>query len=638
MTSATVQASPVLVATDTWKALARRLSPAGLDRVKVFDPETRVYKKTRKISNKLPELMAAVYIYVGRRTTLLVLDFDSKTHGAGQVDADFARALRWFRDCGARVITDRSSSGGRHILVPLAIGTSASFEELQPLMAQLAARLRTLDIGPMQKPVEGCVSVPGTRCSGGGYRLLDGSLAEAVDALMVRSEPTLLPALYALMGTLPDPNPAQPAGNATGDDSEFITGHGDDEQLVEAYWWTKAFPIDVLEFARDGLMARAWESPSEARQSVVANAVLRGYTRGRIRALMNPAAEWSALGDSYRDKHGIHADSQYDRDFATAIRYAIGYAAKTRSRTHKGNYTQFSELDTPSEIRSWLSYALAWADRHFHGELRWTVRDVFSSIAALAVLTGETVSGIPVLGVGGRSLSLGTGLLSHRATANVLRRTREMIGSPTMLTRRCIGREPDYYALVANNPDDIDPLPLDRVRVALVHPAWSRLGRQHRWIYELIVHHAMSVPAEIYAAASVHPRTGQDSVRFLIGEGLITRARGRLAPGPVTLDSIAATYELDEVITARKQRYRRERQIWHTWLELREELRLHPDTAPDDHALPTPDYVRDHHAEYMESVMANAPPQEDDPGTNSAIEMVRQIIGAHVLNSRALIT
>lgn len=637
MTSATVQSSPVQVATETWKALARPLSPVGLDRVKVFDPDTRDYKKTRKISNKLPELMAAVYIYAARRTTMLVLDFDSKTHGSGQVDADFARVLRWLGDCGARVITDRSTSGGRHILVPLAIGTSASFEEVQPLMAQLAARLRTLDIGPMQKPVEGCVSVPGTRCSGGGFRILDGPIAEAVDALAVRSEPALLPALYALMGTLPDPTPSQPSAETSNDHGDFTTGYGDDEQLAQAYWWTKAFPADVLEFARDRLMARAWDSPSEARLSVVVNAVLRGYTRGAIRALMAPDAEWSALGESYRDKHGIHADSQYDRDFLKAIRYAIGYAQKTRARTHKGNYTQFSELDTPEEIRSWLAYALAWVDRHFHGELRWTVRDVFYSVAALAVLAGETVSGIPVLGVGGRSLSLGTGLLSHRATANVLRRVREMIGSPIMLTRHCIGREPDYYALVTNNPDSIDPLPLDRARVALVHPAWSRLGRQHRWIYELIVHHGMNVPAEIYAAASVHPRTGQDSVRFLVGEGLITRTRGRLAQGPVTLDSIAATYELDEVITARKQRYRRERQIWHTWLELREELRLHPDTRAADHALPTPDYVHDHHAEYMESVMANAPPTEGDHYMDTAIEMVRQIIGAHVLNSRAVL-
>ncbi|MDO3101052.1 hypothetical protein P5V93_23320 [Mycobacteroides abscessus subsp. abscessus] len=638
MTSSVVQSSPIQVATDTWRALARLLSPVGQDRVKVFDPETRDYKKTRKIANKLPELMAAVYIYVGRRTTLLVLDFDSKIHGAAQVDADFARALRWLRDCGARVITDRSSSGGRHILVPLAIGTSASFEELQPLMAQLAARLRTLDIGPMQKPVEGCVSVPGTRCSGGGFRTLDGSIAQAVDALAVRSEPTLLPALYALMGTLPDPAPPQPAADTpSGGGSDFTTGYGEDEQLVEAYWWTKAFPADVLEFAHVGIMARAWQSPSEARQAVVANAVLRGYPRGRIRALMAPGAEWSALGDSYRDKHGPRAESQYDRDFDKAIRYAIGYAAKTRSQTHKGNYTQFSELEAPDSVRSWLAYALAWTDRNFHGELRWTVRDVFCSMAALAVLTAETVSGIPVLGVGGRSLSLGTGLLSHRATANVLRRVREMIGSPIMLTRHCIGREPDYYALVANNPDAIEPVPVDRVRVALVHPAWSRLGRQHRWIYELIVHHGMSVPAQIYAAAGVHPRTGQDSVRFLVGEGLVTRTRGRLASGPVTLDSIAATYELDEVITARKQRYRRERQIWHAWLELREELRLHPDTTPADHAPLTPAYVREHHAEYMESVMANAPPEDDDPDTSSAVEMVRQIIGAHVLNSRTLI-
>ncbi len=61
--------------------------------MKVFDPETKEYRKTRRISDKPPALMAAVYLYTHRRTTLVALDFDSKTHGHGQVDADFSQAL-----------------------------------------------------------------------------------------------------------------------------------------------------------------------------------------------------------------------------------------------------------------------------------------------------------------------------------------------------------------------------------------------------------------------------------------------------------------------------------------------------------------------------------------------------------------
>ena len=199
--TAAVSAPPAAV----WKALARRLSQPGRERMKVFDPDTKAYLKTRRITDTLPTLMAAVHLYGQRRTTLLALDFDSKNHGREQVDADFDRARDWLLSCGARLISDRSTNGGRHILIPLAIGTTASFDELQPLMRQLQARLPSLDIKPMQNPNEGCISLPGTPCAGGGYRQLDGTLTDALNAVTERSSPTLLPELYALMGTLPDP-------------------------------------------------------------------------------------------------------------------------------------------------------------------------------------------------------------------------------------------------------------------------------------------------------------------------------------------------------------------------------------------------------------------------------------------------
>lgn len=627
--------SPQRHAAETWKALARLLCPPGQDRVKTFDPETREYRRKRKITNKLPGLMAAVFIYHLGRTTLLVFDFDAKGHGTAQVDADFTQALKWITDCGGRAITDRSNSGGRHILVPLAIGTTASFEELQPLMAQLKARLATLDIKPNQSPKGGCIAVPGTPCSGGGYRLLDGPISDAVDALTVRSEPTLLPALYALMGTLPGPSPTHHSRQAGDDDSEYITGHDDEERLSETYRWTKPFPTDVLDFAAHGIMAGSWPTPSEARQSVVTNAVLRGYSRGDIRQRMRPDGQWNALGASYEDKHGTRAGRQFDRDFRTAINYAVDYARKTaqktRSQTHNGNYTQFSELHTGPEIRSWLAYAMAWADRCFSGPSRWTVRDVFQSVAALAVLAGETISGTPLVGVGGRSISLGTGLLSHRATANALQRCVDMVGSPIILARTAVGREPHYYALVTQNPDNIEPLPLERVRVAIVHPAWHQLGRQHRAIYELVVHHKMTNPAEIYLAAKVSTRSGQESIKFLVDEGLLTRQGREIYPGPVTLDAIADAYHLEELINARKERYRNERRIWHTWLATREHLHGGTDTAGGDQGEQhISDVLPDHH-EYLAMVMADGPPDNEDYELHSAIELLRTMMGAVVV-------
>ena len=171
MTAAVAASPPAAV----WKALARRLCQPGRARIKVFDPDTKAYLKTRRLSDTLPAQMAAVYLYNQRRTTLLAFDFDSKIHGRSQVDADFAQAREWLAACGARLISDQSTNGGRHILVPLAIGTTASIDEIKPLMHQLKARLPSLDITPMLNPAEGCISVPGTPCAG-GYRQLDGQL------------------------------------------------------------------------------------------------------------------------------------------------------------------------------------------------------------------------------------------------------------------------------------------------------------------------------------------------------------------------------------------------------------------------------------------------------------------------------
>lgn len=608
-----------------WKALARRLSPTGKDRYKAFDPETREYKRRQKITDKLPTTMAAVDIYSAAGiTTVLVLDFDAKEHGPAQVDADFSRAARWVRDCGGRIISDRATSGGRHLIVPLAIGTSATLAEMQQLADQLKVRLRTLDPKPT-KSAAGCISVPGTRCTGGGYRLLDGPLDEAVATLTERSDPTFLPALYALLGTLPAPTtPSARSASSPSHTAEYTEGHDDDRRILQAYWWNRPIPEDVVDFATHGLMTAAWETRSEARQAVVTNAVLRGYTRGRIRSQMQPGAIWSALGDAYREKHGIRADMQFDRDFNTAITFAVGrahaIAKKTQRKTHGDNYTHFSELSLEDSLagiyKRWLAYALAWTDHHFKGKERWSIRDVWQSLAVKAVVAGELREGIPVIGVGGRAISLSTGLLSHKATARVLRRTRDMVGAPILLNMRAVGREPDVYALVTVNPDGIEPIPLERVHLAAVHPAWSRLGRQHRAIYELIIQNKMTTPADIFAAAKVNERSGHYSLAALAGEGLIIRRRGHVSAGPVALDDISDEQHLDEVFTARLERYRRERAAWHTWLALREQLRAAVDAVlaqdePDWRAKHL-DYVPPDHEEFLESVMADLPPPYEE--------------------------
>ena len=642
-----VSTSPATPA-QVWKGLARRLSPPGRDRMKVFDPETKQYARTRRLTDTLPELMAAAYLYTKGRTTLLALDFDTKGLGAARVDADHALALEWLTECGARVITDRSTRGGRHILVPLAIGTTASLAEVTALMRQLAARLSTLDPTPMLNAKEGCISVPGTRCSGGGHRILDGSLVDAIDAVTVRSDPRLLPSLYALLGTLPPtPGSAVPHDrpNAT---AAGTVGTGEHRRLAAHLCWTQPIAAAVTLFATTGAHTarRSWRGPSEARMSVVLNAVLRGATTAELRARSAPGQPWSALGDNYRTKYGPHAAAALARDVDKALDYAASLAAKANPTAHRKKSSQPQGARDGPHAR-WLAYAWAWADREFAGSpLRWTVRDVYQALAIKAVLAGRITAGTPVVGVWGRALSLSAGLMPATTVFEILRRTRDMPGAPIVRVRPRYGRDADHYALTASNPDQIRPVPLDRVTVADVHPAWSVLGRHHRAVYELIAHTGLTRSADVYAAARLSPRSGQLAITALTTAGLIVRTSGALSVGRTTLDDVAAAHHLADVQADRIARYRRERAAWHAWLAIQEQLR---DSTPDPEvaaaASTPPDPDEPHHAEYLAAVLAHGPPPDrqdhhdqdhDDGELFAALDVLAIHLGARVLTATAV--
>lgn len=103
--------------------------------------------------------------------------------------------------------------------------------------------------------------------------------------------------------------------------------------------------------------------------------------------------------------------------------------------------------------------------------------------------------------------------------------------------------------------------------------AWSIVGRHHRLVYELIAVCGMTRPADVYAAARISARTGQLSIAALASVGLIAREGTTVIAEPTTLDEIAAAHRLDEVLTDRIARYRRERAQWHAWLALQDSLR-----------------------------------------------------------------
>ena len=237
---------------------------------------------------------------------------------------------------------------------------------------------------------------------------------------------------------------------------------------------------------------------------------------------------------------------------------------------------------------------------------------------------------MPLVGVGGRSLSLATGLLSETTVWEFLRETRDKAGAPLVRTRIAQGREPDYYALTQQNRLPISADAIAAARIENVHLAWKVVGHRHRRIYELIVNRGLRTPADIFAAAHVATSTGTPRLAALATAGLIHRARGT-----VTIGAVACRHRRSPsprgTTHARLARHQQQRADWHTWLAVREALRenvIGPDPgAASDHVAAQHDHVVED--EYLAAVLATGPPLSDQE--QHALELCGELLGARVI-------
>ncbi|GGG01333.1 hypothetical protein GCM10007304_14140 [Rhodococcoides trifolii] len=557
------------------------------------------------------------------------------------------------------------------MLDPLATGTALAVEHIAPLMRLLAAHLPTLDITPMLNPATGCITAPGSACREGGHRILLGTLDDAVDALTVRSEPGLVARMIATLGGGTTPhNTTQPgaahaeavrAAAAALDHDDRTTGTGEHERLSSVHQRRSPIPAAVAAYAATGhLDPTRWRSHSEARQSVLTHAVMRGASTADVLDAL-PSPEWSGVRAAYA--RYADPDTAAARDVTRALTWAAATAEEFRHPTHENKHTggHSSFIDDPVR-RRWLAHSLVWADHEFTGtKIRWSVAAVLQALAYASGVAGELVDGVPVVAMGGRGLSHAAGLMTETTVFAVLRMLREREGSPLLLVTRGAGHLADRYALTTPTAAPPTTAQIAAARVEAVHPAWSVLGLRCRRLYDEIAarqndaalrhpppnpHHDTAVrtgctAANLFAAARIGTSSGYDILADLTVAGLVTSPRpGTYAAGPRTLDDIAVNAGIARIRRDRITRHRAERLLWRAWLEQRF-APPPPDTAAPHHdSIPTvPDDASalfGDEERYWTSLMATGPPDHHTPDTGvettaTAIALLGHLLGARIL-------
>jgi hypothetical protein len=584
-----------------------RLAPmiAARQSMRRWNPELRAFRDhAQPLTRTFPVQPAAVPLYMRGRARLIALDFDAKHHSRGQaaVEEDVRLCLTWIRECGGRAIVDHSTSGGQHVLIPLPLGSTVTREDIEPMLRVLAVHFQTLDITPMLNVRTGCITPPGSACREGGYRRLVGPLDAAVDALTTRSDQRFLARLHELLGMVsltgrsartttdggtrhaPRAQPPRTVCAPTATAPHLWEGAGENARLRAHFRCRTPMPRAVQMFAINGTAPhdQRWRAQdgrldrSAARQSVLAAAVLRGASLFDVQAHLPVAGgDWAGLARAY-DRYGRGAHSALRRDWFTACDWAAKIAPKFlavahKSEMHTGGWRGDS-VHTRPQIR-WLAAATVWIDAQWpRSPRRWTLLAVVQAMAYASAIAGTVVRGVPLVEVGGRSLSL-MACLPETTVWQLLRDLRDVPGSPLLRTRRGAGMLADQYALVPPtiNGRRVRPgsIHVQRVRVEPVHEAWAVLGLRCRRLFELVAHQNLTVPADVIAAAGMSRAAGYSALAILTTVGLLVHQHGRIMTGTTNLDGIAVAHGLPRARRERIEGHQHQRAAWHEWLHTR---------------------------------------------------------------------
>jgi len=550
-----------------WHALVPSL--AGAPRVRVSWDRSRTYAKGRygSIVRHDPAHPVTIPLYDAAAGTgrMIGADLDIKRAGgpdpAGQVAREAAAIAVLAAAAGGRCITD-VSPGGRHVYILFAV--PQPWTALRDMMRALARRFPAVDPAPACSP-DGQISPPGSRHKSGGWRVLDGPLADARTAVEHPCGPQVWDRLTAeLAGELAAVAPGAAAENvaaaAAADRAELaadISAPGRGRRPLSA-------ALDAV--ARTGRWAGRYPTPSEARIAVLDSAAARGWSLADVQAAISRGT-WAGLASLYpRPGEPGRMERLLPAEYQKAAAFA-GRGKRVRNSDTSDNYHHPPPYDlgaaiTYGVIRQWLTVTdIASGDRA--RTARWGRQAVSVRLVLTALGLAAMVSGSPRIAFGVRNLALRAGL-SADTVAAVLAMLRDEPDPLIRLTRPHRLDKADTYDLVI--PAAYETSARWRRRraglVDAVHPAFLAVGTVEALVYQALTT-AEETGREVARSARLSASATADALRVLAEHGLAERGPGGWRRGPASLDDVADATGATQIYRDRAGAYAEDRAIWH---------------------------------------------------------------------------
>lgn len=583
-----------------WRALATLI--AGQPRVRLSKDGGKSYPTAgeRRLQNTLPTVPAAVRLCGTDGTVATIaLDFDVSNGDTSKVNTDVTAVQRWLTRHGALWIEDCSPTGGRHVYIPLT--KRVGFTEARHFVEAMSLRHTSIDPGPHRSADVGCIRTPGSPHKRGGYQVLTMSLSDAYAAAIIRNAPTIWEALRgSLKEELAVVTQQRNAPQALIEDTEYLPLSNGPRNL----------PSGKNRLARTGLYnTGTYDSPSEARQAVLASAVAAGWELTDVQRLMHNNT-WAGMTSFYSRYTSQQRSAALRRDWMKAVSYVAerrkkhGRLPAHQKSAHKsytspintqGGPASLAQPGSTDEYRFLKDWNLA--RETYELKLRGTREGLTLRLLLRALGEAAAKAGSRFIEFGVRSLALAVGV-HHTTVARLLRRLTNSKDAPIRLAAEGRGTRGDLYEL--QTPDHSTRAQENRKwrkgHTHALRPAFRGLGVTAAFTYETI--ELSDVPlstSQIIQGSGLSPAATASALETLAAWNLVQKIDGHWSLiGATSLRAIAEYLGVLEELFVQLARYRVERLQWRNWLDNRQAGKtlqlLEPDQpypfwdreAPDD--------------------------------------------------------